>query len=734
MWWVMFFIVGGEATAQVADIRGIVIDSVTNQRVPFANIVLIGTNKGAAANGVGFYLLPSVQAGSYEIAASAVGYERAVRRITVYAGRTLELNFRLTPTAIETEEVVVTGTGKKELTEINTSIHVVDQQELKVTPVTAQADVFHALKLLPGIVSTSDVSSKFYVRGGAGDQNLVLLDWMKIYNPFHALGIFSVFDPDIVRNVEIYTGAFPPGYGNRLSSVVNINSVDGRGDRLAGRANINFLSSKLQLEGPAGLHRITWTLNGRKSLFNETFTDIVRQDVPVDFYDLFAKVSGQTEGETKFDLSYLKTADDLRYPNPNEPDYFWRNQAIGLNVSGLLSDRLFITSTVFANSFVAERDAKASNIITPSTTSVKEPGVRAQATYYTDELDLYFFGFEFTFPTLEYNLTNNTGTRLRLYSTSPEASAWIRYQAKFGRLQFDGGLHSEVGSLFDRGDASATLQPRLNASYLVIGDWRVKASYGRFSQNVITVSNEDDLISIFDAWIEVPRNLSTEQADHVVLGFEGTVADRTSASVQAYYKRYGSLVAYNRNKIDASDPDYIKGTGRSFGVEVMWRMGFSFADLYATYALGSTKINNEGFEYYPRYDRRHHVNVLAVLRPFERFDLSLRWEYGSGFPFTQTVGFYDRLTLRDALPGPFELETGQPYNVLGPKNAARLPDYHRLDASANYTFLLGGVKAILGVNIINVYDQKNVFYFDRKTGQRVDMLRFFPTAMLTIEY
>ncbi|MEX1276341.1 MAG: TonB-dependent receptor [Bacteroidota bacterium] len=719
--------------AQVADVRGIVTDSLTNQRVPFVNIVLVGTNKGAAANGVGFYLLPSVQAGAYEIAASAVGYERLVRRITVQVGRTLELNFRLKPTAIETEEVVVTGKGKKELTEINTSIHIVDQQELKITPVAAQADVFHSLKMLPGIVSTSDVSSKFYVRGGAGDQNLVLLDGMKIYNPFHALGIFSVFDPDIVRNVEIYTGAFPPGFGSRLSSVVNINSGDGRADRLAGRANINFLSSKLQLEGPLA-SGVTWSLNGRKSLFKETFKDIVQQDVPVDFYDLFVKVSGQTEGEAKFDLSYLTTADDLKYPNPNDPDYRWRNTAMGLNVSGLLSDRLFVTSTVFANSFTAERDAKSSNLITPSTTSVKEPGVRAQATYYTDEQDLYFFGFEFSFPTLEYNLTNNTGTRVHLYTTSPEASAWIRYQAKYGRLQLDGGIHSEVGSLFDRGDASATIQPRINLSYLVIGDWRVKASYGRFSQNVITVSNEDDLISVFDAWIEVPDNLETEQADHFVGGFEGTVADRTSASIQAYYKNYGSLAAYNRNKIDANDPDYITGTGKAYGMELLLRYGSSLLDLYGTYTIGWTKLNNEGLEYYPRYDRRHHINLLGVVRPFERFDITLRWEFGSGFPFTQTVGFYDRLTLRDALPGPFELETGQPYNLLGPKNAARLPDYHRLDASVNYTLALGALRAIIGVNIINLYDQKNVFYFDRRTGQRVDMLGFFPTATLTLEY
>ena len=114
---------------------------------------------------------------------------------------------------MEKEEVLVTAARRREVTEINTSVHVLEQKDLKLAPVIAQEDVFQSLKMLPGIVSTSDVSSKFYVRGGAGDQNLVLIDGMKIYNPFHAMGIFSVFDPDIVQNVEMYTGAFPAGYG-----------------------------------------------------------------------------------------------------------------------------------------------------------------------------------------------------------------------------------------------------------------------------------------------------------------------------------------------------------------------------------------------------------------------------------------------------------------------------------------------------------------------------------------
>ena len=130
------------------------------------------------------------------------------------------------------------------------SIHVLGEQEILEVPSAGPQDVFRSLTLLPGIISTSDVSSKFYVRGGAGDQNLILLDGMRIYNPFHAFGVYSVFDPDIINSAEVCTGAFPAGYGNRLSSVVNLTTKQGNSSRLAGRAEANFLSGKLMLEGP----------------------------------------------------------------------------------------------------------------------------------------------------------------------------------------------------------------------------------------------------------------------------------------------------------------------------------------------------------------------------------------------------------------------------------------------------------------------------------------------------
>ena len=201
------------ASAQNADIRGVATDSLTGENIPYASIVVVNTPRGASSNLSGFFLIGGLPPGAYDIAASSVGYVRQVRRIVVRPGEVLNLNFRLLSEAVEVGEVFVTERTKRELKEIQTSVQVMDQRELKLVPVTVQDDVFRSIAILPGIVSTSDVSAQFYVRGGAGDQNLILLDGMRIYNPFHALGIFSIFDSDIIQTTEVYTGAFPPGFG-----------------------------------------------------------------------------------------------------------------------------------------------------------------------------------------------------------------------------------------------------------------------------------------------------------------------------------------------------------------------------------------------------------------------------------------------------------------------------------------------------------------------------------------
>jgi hypothetical protein len=718
---------------QTADIYGVVSDSLTKQRIPFANITVVGTARGAASNNIGFYLIPKLPPGTYEVSASVIGFVRVVKTVTLRPGQSIEINFLLPPTAIESKEVLISGTRKSLALERSTSVHVLEKQDISMIPVTGQQDLLQALKILPGIVSTSDVSSRFYVRGGAGDQNLFFFDGIRVYYPFHALGIFSVFNPNVVDNVEVYTGAFPPGFGGRLSSVVNIMTRDGRADRISARTNVNLMSMEAQVEGPA-IANSSWFLDVRKSFSSPTFSKIIGEDIPVSFFDGTCKMSIQPSGVQKFNLTVLSSGDNLLSREPDQPDYSWRNTGISISGSDLPTERLFVQWQVYGSSYSATRDSRFSTRISPASTSVRHYGIRTSATVYTGPKDLYYFGFEFASPALDYSFFNRMGIHQDIQNNFFEASMWARYQADIGDLQIDAGLHAELAPLLEGGQASQEIQPRLNLNYLALGTWRVKASYGRFTQRMLTVGNEDDIISIFDAWIKVPSNLPPEQADHYVLGLSGSVTEEMSLSLEGYHKHYGSLVVYNQDKILPADPDYVQGKGNADGVELMLRSRSPLVDLYGAYSLSWVRIENEGLAYYPRYDRRHHVNLMAIVHALKGLNITLKWEYGSGFPFSETVGYFDRLTLDNALPGRFELETGPPYIMLGAKNAARLPGYHRLDASISYELSLHGFEISVGADLLNLYDHKNIFYFDRTTGQRVNMLPFFPSATITVKY
>jgi hypothetical protein len=720
--------------AQTADIRGVVSDSVTGARIPYANILLAGTSKGAPSNLDGFYLIPSVAPGTYDLVASVIGYERKVIKVVVRAGTPVVVNFAIKAQAVEMQGVTVTQEERMKVQELTPSVHILRQADIRMVPVAVQEDVFRALQVLPGIVSTSDVSSQFYVRGGAGDQNLILLDGMQIYGPFHALGLFSVFDADILQVSEIYTGAFPAGFGGKLSSVLNLRSRDARTDRLGLNVSGGLLTSKVNMELPI-VDGLSWLVNGRKSISSEPYRKFLKQDTPLGFYDIFSKVTMQSnQNQTRFSFQTLLTEDRLESPHPDEPDYSWRNKAFGISLSSLFQDRLFITAHAFGTLYEALRDPKASLSVTTGSTSVKEVGVNVDASVYTDAEDLYHVGFEIVFPTLESNLVNLAGVSQKIVSSYPELYGWFRVQSTFGHLKTDMGAHLNIGDLLQRNVSLSVVEPRISLSYAVWDDWKAKLAYGRHSQQTLTIHNEDDLISIFDYWIRVPLNMKPEQADHYVAGMEGTLLEILGTSIQTYYKDYRSILVYNRDKLTSVDPDYMNGTGASYGLELLLRYSSPRLNLYAAYTLSHTSLSLGNFTYNPRYDRRHSLNLLSKVNVTDDISFTLRWELGSGFPFTQSVGVYDRLKLGSNFPDAYESETGAPYLVLGDKNAARLPAYHRLDVSFTSRFHLLGTEGVFSVSVMNAYDRKNPFYFDRNTGQRVNMIPIFPSATLQIGY
>jgi CarboxypepD_reg-like domain/TonB dependent receptor-like, beta-barrel/TonB-dependent Receptor Plug Domain len=727
------FVLRLEASAQGLDLRGVVIDSTTGERLPLVTVSITGTKKGAVTNAQGFYLIPAVPYGRLEVVARAIGYERSVRRLNVQEIETLTLNFQLTPRAIEITEVVVEGVKRQLPTEISTGSYYIDRRELQLVPSAGQDDVFRSMQILPGIVTTSDVSSRFYVRGGAGDQNLIIFDGMKIYNPFHAYGIYSIFDPDIVRTTEVFTGAFPASYGGRLSSVVNMTARSGNRSRVAGKAGVNLISSKLLLEGPLGENN-SWIVLGRRSIANEPFRRFLNTSFPASFYDFFIKATLgiSTIGRQSFQV--VGSGDDIRSPQADEPDHAWRNQAWALSISGLISDRVFVDVHAFTNVFRATRDPKASPTILAAESKIEDPGIRAEMTIYTESRDLFRGGFEFGIPMIENRFSRPEGQETILSTSTAEFWLWLRHQGSFGLLRTDIGFHSDVASLANREVDIIGFQPRITIAYQLSELWRVKAGFGVYSQNIVTFTNEEDLIPLFEAWFYIPGSLKPEQANHYVLGIEGSLVPELSFNVEGYYKDYASLVVFNRDKIIPSQPDFINATGEAYGGEALLRYSLVPVDLFLAYSLAWTSVSASTGVYTPRYDRRHTVKALVIAHPWSNLDFSMRWDLGTGYPFTPITGYYDELTFGSVSGDPFFGNGGNIQPILGSRNSVRLPVYHRLDASVNYRFEISSLRGSVGMHLINLYGRRNILYYDQSTGKRVNMVPFYPSLQLTVEY
>ena len=219
-----------------------------------------------------------------------------------------------------------------------------------------------------------------------------------------------------------------------------------------------------------------------------------------------------------------------------------------------------------------------------------------------------------------------------------------------------------------------------------------------------------------------------------MLGLEGNVTPALATSFQVYSKDYTSITLYNPSKLFPSDPDYLSGTGNAYGAEALLRFSSPVIDIYGSYAFASVRVSLPGLSYYPRYDRRHAIKALATFHMVEGLEATLRWEYGSGYPYSQSTGFYTRLALSNIDTDPLPEGGGDLIQTYGAKNAARLPAYHRLDGGVTYRVTLGGLRGMLGVSVMNLYNARNILYYDRAARKTVYMIPFFPTASLTVEF
>lgn len=714
-------------------LRGFVTDSTNGEALAYCNVYIKELNIGTSTDARGYYLINNIPAGKNLTAViSYMGYKTQANQFFITMNKITQLNVNMVPERLELQAIEKIGEKVQDKNPTDIGLQKLTLRQLEILPKGVETDVFRSLQYLPGVHATGDVSARYYVRGGTGDQNLVLLNGVTIYNPFHALGLFSVIDPEMINSVEFFKGGFTSEYGGRLSSVLNVITKDGNKNRYSLKASSSFLTGKALVEGP--IPHGSFMFTGRKSYSTSILKKFLNdQNVPIDFYDASFKVNYSNPDlidNGKFFLFGFFSGDKLNSKDEREEDFNWSTNLIGFEWLQVHNAPMYSKVGISLSRFNGEVIPNQSKL-KPRTNSVSDFSGTMDFTYMQDSEDEIGAGFHFKILSTSLEIVNQKGIKSDIEAYGGNFTLYGKYRVlrfeNFGAdagLRINSGLNSSQGFYFE---------PRVNMTYRLFPDLALKAAWGIYQQEVSAITDENEVISLFDPWIIIPNYLKTSQAIHYVAGIDYDILPDISLKLEAYYKRTIHLPCINEEKAFEFEPDLVSGQAESYGYEFSLNYTSLPISFITSYSLAYAYKQLGDYIFYPKYDVRHSLNTSLEYNFTSDLSASIVWSFSSGLPFTRLIGYYDKYFLSDLYGSGISNGYYEPYPILGDKNIGRLPVYHRLDFNVSKKFHFGFVNFYLDLNLINVYNRKNIFYFKRDTGERVNMLPFLPTATLKIE-
>lgn len=764
---------------KTATIRGVVRDSGTGDPVSFCNVLIDGTTIGASADMNGIFVLSKVPLGTYTLIFSYVGYESYKEEITLsVAGEIAAPNIKLSEQSTELGPAIVDG-GVGGLNDKNNpipSLIIVGKKEIDIVPTTGGgSDIVSFFQTVPGVVSTGDQGGQLYVRGGAPIQNRVLLDGMTIYNPFHSIGFFSVFDTDIIRNTKIYTGGYPSDYGGRISSVMDITTRDGNKKEFQGKISATPFGAKLLLEGPLKKApadgkggSISYLFSGKTSYLAQTskvlYTYVDTAGLPFNFTDLFGKITFDGQSGSKFSLFGFNFVDSVKYQAIN--NLKWSSWGVGGNFVLVPSGSPVIMTGKFSlsNYLIELKDQT-------NPTRYSEVGgfnFGFDFKYYLSK-DEVRYGIEVVGYKTDFQTTNAVNRKIQQQENTTELAGYFSYKMTRGRLLIEPGARLHYYATLK----NFSPEPRLDMLFNATEKLRFKMATGIFSQNLISANSDRDVVNLFYGFLSGSANLPNsytaengeevtikhylQKATHFIFGTEYSLTENLSVNVEGYLKIFSQLTNVNRNKIyddnidfidkpDELKKDYVIETGDAKGVDMVLKYTSEKNYFWFTYSLGKVKRWDGFQEYAPIWDRRHNMNLVAMRKLGKEgtWEISARWNYGSALPFTQTAGFYANNAL-SSINGNYANQNPEDIAVLyGALNNGRMSDYHRLDLSAKKTIEFKQiiksedpnkkdkeiVKSTMEIilSVTNTYNRENIFYVDRVSNAKVYQLPIIPAV------
>lgn len=722
------WLVAAPASAQLARVEGMVTDIETGEPLPGATVQLEGDGetRRMASDGGGRFAFDRLGPGRYVVTASFVGYDPARDEAEVGFGETAEVRLALARDETTLDDLMVEADAAP--TVGTAGLVRIRPADLALVPSLdpSGGDLAGLLGVLPGFTALGDRGGELYVRGGTPTQNLVLVDGMALFQPFHIVGFYSAVPAGIVRTADVYAGGFGARYGGRLSSVVDVTTIPGSSSRWTTSAALAPFLASISADGPLVPGRVSAVVSVRESLVEQLAAEMVGRPMPYRFGDAFGKLHARLDPRSSFTVSALTTHDrgDL-LAGRNEPgapggassETAWRNHAARA--------RFFFLPEAFPAALDLSVDAaRYDATLTPP----EGPGREALVDRFGGEFAIqYFFGearLRVGFGAHTYRFAYRFDATERLTRTSAtEGTAYLD-----GEFALAPSLRIEPGFRLQTFPAQAqtiSLEPRLRAAWTASARHTLSAAGGIYRQELVGLTDVEDVGDVFTAWAPVPRGRPVPTAYHALLGWEARW-DRLTTNVEGYAKHLtGAATRLGPDALVSTD-------GRVIGLDVTAERRGAGLALLLTYGVSAVTYGTGASAFRPPHDRRHRLAAVARL---ERgpWALALRGQLAAGRPFSRVVGYYDALGgvnpqggfLRD--PGTLTfISEGTPY-------AALTPAYHRLDATVERAVPLRFGTLTLQAAVVNATDRANFFFYDVRSGRRVDQLPLLPSVGLRLD-